>query len=722
MSAVAGHFLDGFETYGTGAASNALLLSGVYAELIGGNGSAEQVAVPAWGPRSGLQCLNVNFTTSPNGAGVRKVLDTSYAELMVSFAYSCSRLPSENGYTGIFQFRTGANVAIATLVLQSTGRLALMSGDVTGTVMVQSAAPVVRTQAWQWFELYVDLANGIFKLFVDNEDVPVIDATGLTFTASSTAQVVLLKNRGGAGGGSNPNGYMDDLWIRKLETPGLPDFKGDISVATLYTNADTDNAGWEPHYRKKLGTGIIDTRAATNACVSAAQSPDFNLGSGDFTLEGFVRFSALPTGSNIASIWSKWIETGNLRSYQLMKCGPSLNAGALVFRISTDGTAGSVQNIIAWPWEPEIDEWHFLTIERVAGETTLYIDGIAQGLASADVNTYATISAPFAIHAQMSGTSTALVNTGLNGFGDELRVTVGAYRYDGDFTPPVAPFPTTLGGDPLFANVAILGQWDNGVVDSSLHARSLTARNGAVQNTPDDGQFAFQTIDNVPPRDDTFVQASLTRASGQLIFGANPAAATAVVLGADTYTFVAALVSAYDVLIGADAEESINNLIAAINGDAGEGTIYGTGTLPNNDIFGEKRPSSVMEAYAIVAGTAGNALASTTTVASASWSAATLLGGVDIPGPSDFEFQRLPYDATEVFAVGLMTRGYKTAAGTVKMRSSLIGPQGGVSDGAETALTTNPTFHQDVFTTDPDGGPLTPSTIVSAKIRLDRTE
>ena len=721
MASVTGNFLDGFETYDVGASSDALLLSGVYAELISG-GSSESVGTPAWGPRSGLQSLHVAATTFAGGAGVRKALDDSYDELMLSVAFSCSRLPQSNGYTGIVTFRDAANDPSWTLGITTTGQLVVIAGDVNGAVLATSAGPVIRAQTWQWIEIYTHFADGDCIIYVDDEDTAIINTTALAFLETTCAQFVLGRLRGGAGGGAAPDCYFDDLWARKLEVADTPDFKGDIAVATLYPNADTTTAGWEAYPRKKLGTGILDTRANNNSGVTIAQSTGFDLGSGDYTLEGFVRFDVLPTGAEAHAIFGKWVETGNLRSYQLIMCGPSLNDGQLVFRISTDGLAGSVQNLLTWPWTPQADVWYFLTVERVAGETTLYIDGIAQGLTVPDVNTYATVSAAFAIACEISSGTSPKANSRINGFSDELRITKGVYRYDGDFTPPTEPFPTNTTDDPLFADVELLAQWDNGIVDSSLNGRALTARNGAVQNTPDDGAFAYQTINNVPPRDDTFIEAQLTRASSVLAFAADPTNTQTVVLGTETYTFKTVLAVAYDVLIGATAEDSIENLVAAINNDAGEGTLYGTGTLPNDDAFAEKRPLAVLEAFAILAGTAGNAIVTTTTVTSAAWSGATLAGGADIPGPSQFELQRLPYDVTEVFAVGIFTRGYKTSAGTVKMTTAFVGPQGGETLGDEVSLSTNPTFHQDVFIEDPDGGPLSPSTIISAKVKVNRTE
>lgn len=71
------------------------------------------------------------------------------------------------------------------------------------------------------------------------------------------------------------------------------------------------------------------------------------------------------------------------------------------------------------------------------------------------------------------------------------------------------------------------------------------------------------------------------RATGHIAFAGNVSNNDTVTVGDVTYTFKTALTSpeeAGEVLIGADAESSAANLIAAINGEEGAGTTYSTGT------------------------------------------------------------------------------------------------------------------------------------------------
>jgi hypothetical protein len=90
-----------------------------------------------------------------------------------------------------------------------------------------------------------------------------------------------------------------------------------------------------------------------------------------------------------------------------------------------------------------------------------------------------------------------------------------------------------------------------------------------------------------------------------------------------------------DVLIGNDAEATIDNLVAAITYDGGagtnEGVKYGTGTTANEDATAVKSSASTMTATALTKGTAGNSIAIAETLSNGSWAGGSvfLSGGVN---------------------------------------------------------------------------------------------
>jgi hypothetical protein len=105
-----------------------------------------------------------------------------------------------------------------------------------------------------------------------------------------------------------------------------------------------------------------------------------------------------------------------------------------------------------------------------------------------------------------------------------------------------------------------------------------------------------------------------------------------VTAGDVTYTIVTTLSSPAvrnEVLRGANAAATIDNLKAAINGDAGAGTTYSLGTVANPQVVATTNTDTtqVVEAYTV--GTAGNTIITTETCANAAWGAATLAGGAE---------------------------------------------------------------------------------------------
>jgi hypothetical protein len=122
------------------------------------------------------------------------------------------------------------------------------------------------------------------------------------------------------------------------------------------------------------------------------------------------------------------------------------------------------------------------------------------------------------------------------------------------------------------------------------------------------------------------------RATGAITFSGVGTAADTVTIGTRTYTLVAAPDAADEILIGASAAATANNLMAAINGAAGEGTTYGTDTVPHQEVSARLNASAVIGLIAHEVGTAGNAIATTESGTGASFAAVTLTGGLNTGG------------------------------------------------------------------------------------------
>lgn len=97
-----------------------------------------------------------------------------------------------------------------------------------------------------------------------------------------------------------------------------------------------------------------------------------------------------------------------------------------------------------------------------------------------------------------------------------------------------------------------------------------------------------------------------------------------------TYTMVTTLSgAANEVLIGANAAASLDNLKSAINASAGEGTTYGTGTVAHAKVSATTNTDTAQTVEYFEVGTVGNAITTTETCANAAWGAATLASGAN---------------------------------------------------------------------------------------------
>lgn len=112
----------------------------------------------------------------------------------------------------------------------------------------------------------------------------------------------------------------------------------------------------------------------------------------------------------------------------------------------------------------------------------------------------------------------------------------------------------------------------------------------------------------------------------------NASAVTAgkkVTIGTTVYTFRATATTAYDVKIGASAAASLDNLKLAINAGTLTTGEYGVGTVAHPSVIAGANADTTQLVTAIVGGTAGNAIATTTDETTLSWTSTVLGSGAE---------------------------------------------------------------------------------------------
>lgn len=726
--------VDGFAGYGVGA-PNVLsqttavclaLLAGAWGSVTTLTGVGIMQGLP-WDSTDSSFYLYAQAANSTNVTALRRPLPASANVVFAQFHCAVASLPGANDIIAPIDFRDISNNVIGTLFIQSTGALAFNFNNAE----ITTAGPVIVAETAHHYEMKLDCANKAFTLYIDG--VLALTGSGLNFSTGTTqcAQFAINRPATSSGGGAYPLMYISDFVIRDVNGSSNNSIPiGDRKVATLFVNRDdASHQGWTSEPLQRFGVGVLDLTPNAAAAVLGPTSTATDIGNKDFTFEGQFRFQSLPTGSNKSVLFGKWDDTtGNLRSYQLYLGGPSLEGGDLVFRTSTDGANGTVVEKAKWAWVPNIGQWYHVAMCRASGVLMLFIDGVQQGINVTDSDTYFVSSAKPMIGGQANG-SLLDANTHLQGWQDEFRFTLSVSRYSANFAAPTGAFPRG-GGDAEWSDVVWLSSWDaNIIADDGPLSLTLAGINSAAAITPNDLVGNFSVMAKHTPDDDTFLQASLLAATGTLTLTATPSNGETVTLAtkdgttAAVYTFKTAITTAYgDVLIGASASTAVNNLIAAINAGAGSGTVYGSLTTANFDTAATLLPSGQLLASAIIAGTVGNALASTETLANGSWGHATLQGGLNIPAYSAFGFDHLPRDAVLIDSVTFQTRQWKSDAGAATTQMSFVGIGGGVLAGAARGVTTTPTLYFDLFEEDPDTtSVLTPQSILEGEIKINRT-
>lgn len=162
----------------------------------------------------------------------------------------------------------------------------------------------------------------------------------------------------------------------------------------------------------------------TSDYVTAPDSTDFDFGSGQFTIEGFFRFTA---NNNVIGLVNHYDGTNGW--------GIFVNGGQLEFN-ANGGTY--LARYADWFTVRATNQWYHIAVDRDgAGKVRLYLDGV---MVASNAASTAILSSTNALAIGRLG-HVALWY--MPGHIDELRITKGTGRYasDSGFTVPTAAYP-----------------------------------------------------------------------------------------------------------------------------------------------------------------------------------------------------------------------------------------------------------------------------------------
>lgn len=147
----------------------------------------------------------------------------------------------------------------------------------------------------------------------------------------------------------------------------------------------------------------------------------------------------------------------------------SLGGTLVAVSISSAGRLVSTAGTGATTVTP--NAWHHLAVSKSGGSTRVYLDGV-QELSVADV-------AAGSDYRLIIGNTTA---NGYTGYFDEVRVTIGATRYNAAFPLPTAAFTTELPTDDLRGSVLLHLDFNSSTNGSAI-APTNTASSATITNT-----------------------------------------------------------------------------------------------------------------------------------------------------------------------------------------------------------------------------------------------
>ena len=303
------------------------------------------------------------------------------------------------------------------------------------TYFVSNAAQITGTTALKanaWYHVAVSRSTLSTKMFLNGVQ------EGSTYTDTNNyaaSRVVVASNAATAG--NYLTGYTSDVRLVNGTAVYTTTFTPPTAPLTAITNTSLllsgTNAGIYDNAIKndletvgnaqvstsvtKFGTGSMSFDG-TGDWLTSPNTPNLQLGTGNFTIEGWVYLNAVGAARGFVSKGTSttgWSVSAN-----------SSNQVVFSYASSSITSTGTLS----------VSTWYFVTVVRSGTGTNLtkiYIDGTNDGTG--------TVATDFNQTSIMYVGADRVAGSALNGYIDDLRITKGIARYTANFTPPTAAFP-----------------------------------------------------------------------------------------------------------------------------------------------------------------------------------------------------------------------------------------------------------------------------------------
>jgi hypothetical protein len=417
-----------------------------------------------------LTCQSNRFVDNSSNAFALTVVSTPSVQPFSPFAPSAAYDPSVNGGSGYFDgtgdslsitdvsslldFGTGAftvslwfykvntanDVAIVDarqtgsnagwfLAIDSSGELQFT--NVGGSVNISGSTAIIRNR---WYYVHISRSGTTVSMYLNGA----LEASGSESGNVNCDGIVFGAKRYTSSGFGDFFGYLSGINIvtgtaTSNAVPSAPTtggtFLANFTNAGIFDNTGKNNLETVGNAQistsvKKYGTGSMEFDGTGDYLVSSGANQNLNVGSGNFTIEGWFYFNSTPSTMGLFQMSAT---AGGFVGNQSANLAVA-TASSTTWQIYAKNTF-TISSTTSVP----VTTWTHFALVRNGTDTNLYINGTSVISLASDTTVYNT---PYLGVGGIFDNSSYL----LNGYIDDLRITKGIARYTANFTPPTAPF------------------------------------------------------------------------------------------------------------------------------------------------------------------------------------------------------------------------------------------------------------------------------------------
>ncbi|NQS89692.1 PEP-CTERM sorting domain-containing protein, partial [Patescibacteria group bacterium] len=213
--------------------------------------------------------------------------------------------------------------------------------------------------------------------------------------------------------------------------------------SSLSSHSVTNSGAQLDTVNKKFGTGSANFPGSSY--LSIQDSNDWTFGSGDFTIDTWVKAN---TGTGAKHIASQHASSSNVSDLQW-----NASSGILNMRWVTGGVNRGWYHTAGGLWMGRGGGWYHIAFVRQSSNAYIFVNG--ESLPLTVINAFGNIgdiAAPYVIGTDYNGGSPL---EHWNGWIDEVRISKGVARWTSDFTPPTSPYSAGVIPEP--SSMLLLG-------------------------------------------------------------------------------------------------------------------------------------------------------------------------------------------------------------------------------------------------------------------------